>query len=357
MRQVNLPASCLKSERRKGNLLKETLDRYRQLTVKRMYSIIPDREPRSTLYDLMLEYPAREGKGLRPALCLSACQAFGGSAEACLNSATAIELYHNAFLIHDDIEDGSTHRRGKPTLWAEHGMPVAVNAGDGIMSLALKPLINNVEFMGVEKTFRVIKEITNMAQYSVEGQAMELGWIRDNNWVVTEKQYLLMCLKKTCWYTTIIPCRIGAIIAGAGEKQVNAFNRIGYFLGIAFQIQDDILNLTGDENIYGKETAGDIWEGKRTIMLIYLLHRLKGRQLNRALKIMATPREKKCAEDILWILNKMKEMGSIEYAKGFAYRYAKVAKEKLDDLFEGLPPSIHVEFLREVVFYVIEREL
>ncbi|MGE5405419.1 MAG: polyprenyl synthetase family protein [Candidatus Saccharibacteria bacterium] len=322
-----------------------------------MHSIIPDREPRSTLYDLMIEYPARDGKGLRPALCLSACQLFGGSIEACLNSATAIELYHNSFLVHDDLEDGSTHRRGKPTLWVEHGLPVAVNVGDGLMVMAIKPLINNIEFIGVDKTFKVIREIVNMAQYSSEGQAIELGWVRDNQWKLTERDYLLMCLKKTCWYTCMTPCRVGAIIAGAKWPHVIAFNKIGYHLGIAFQIQDDILNLIGDEGLYGKESAGDIWEGKRTLILIHLLNTLKGHELEKTLRILATPREAKEPRDVYWVLQKMHDYGSIEYAKKFAFNFALVCEEHLEKLLAGTPHNEHADFLREVVYYVIERDL
>lgn len=337
--------------------LYEMLAYYRELSMRRMYSIIPDREPRRTFYDLMVEYPARSGKGLRPALCLSTCQAFGGSIDSCLNSATSIELYHNAFLVHDDVEDGSTYRRGKSTLWVEHSMPVAVNVGDGLMVMAIKPLLNNIESLGVEKTFKVISEIVRMAQYSAEGQAMELGWVRDNNWRVAERDYLLMCLKKTCWYTCITPCRVGAIIAGAPDHQIQLFNKICYHFGIAFQIQDDILNLIGDEGLYGKESSGDIWEGKKTLILIHLLNSLKGKELEKTITILSTPREKKDPGDVLWILQNMNDHGSIKYARDFAYKYARISEKWLETLLKEVPSSKYADFLRELVYYVIEREL
>ena len=109
-----------------------------------------------------------------------------------------------------------------------------------------------------------------MMQESLEGQAMELGWIRDNRCDLDDRDYLRMVLKKTCWYSFIQPCRIGALIATRDGLNLDRFNRFGYFLGAAFQIQDDLLNLTGDEDRYGKEIGGDLLEGKRTLMLLHL---------------------------------------------------------------------------------------
>ena len=102
---------------------------------------------------------------------------------------------------------------------------------------------------------------------TIEGQAMELGWIRDNDCTATDDDYLLMVLKKTCWYSFIHPCRIGALVSGREGVDLDSFNRFGYYLGAAFQIQDDVLNLEGDRGKYGKEIGGDLLEGKRTLIL------------------------------------------------------------------------------------------
>ncbi len=97
---------------------------------------LPGGEPRRYLYDLLTEYPTRSGKGLRPVLCMASCAAFGGSFDAALPFATALELLHTAFLVHDDIQDGSSLRRGRPALHVEHGVPLALNAGDALAALA-----------------------------------------------------------------------------------------------------------------------------------------------------------------------------------------------------------------------------
>ena len=115
-----------------------------------------------------------------------------------------------------------------------------------------------------------------MARESIEGQAIELGWRRDNALRLGDADYLEMVLKKTCWYTTIYPSRVGALIGTRGDCDLDRFVRFGFFLGAAFQIQDDLLNLEGDPLRYGKELDGDLWEGKRTLMLIHLLRKAGG---------------------------------------------------------------------------------
>src|SRR5688500_9630569 len=114
------------------------LGAYRDLSLKKLIEFIPDREPKKYLYDLMTRYPKRGGKGFRPSLCLAACNIFGGTTEEAMNSAIALELFHNAFLVHDDIEDESDDRRGKPTMHAAHGIPIAINVGDAMNVLSIK---------------------------------------------------------------------------------------------------------------------------------------------------------------------------------------------------------------------------
>src|SRR5215813_7504588 len=118
------------------------------------------------LYDLLADYPFREGKGLRPAILFAACRAAGGRTEQALLSASALELFHNAFLVHDDIEDGSRFRRGRATMLEEHGAPVAINVGDATNVLALDLLLGNTASIGVRKALLVLREVERMARES-----------------------------------------------------------------------------------------------------------------------------------------------------------------------------------------------
>jgi len=183
-------------------------------------------------------------------------------------TAAAIEMLHNGLLIHDDIQDGSQERRGKPTLQALHGVPLALNAGDMLLLLSLRPLMDNVPRIGEWLAMEVLKETEVMARESAEGQALELGWRDLNDTTVTEADYLRMVLKKTAWFSTIYPARVGALIGSEGRVDPSIFMHFGFFLGAAFQIQDDLLNLVGGKG-YGKERNGDLYEGKRTLMLIH----------------------------------------------------------------------------------------
>ena len=148
--------------------------------ISRLYA--PGQRGSNGLYDLILDYPLRGGKALRPALSIAICLGLGGHLEAVLPTAATLELYHNAFLIHDDIEDESWSRRGKPTLHIDHGIPIAVNVGDAMLSLSLQPLLDNVERVGLGPALRILRAVAHMTRRTVEGQAIELDWVRNNTW-------------------------------------------------------------------------------------------------------------------------------------------------------------------------------
>lgn len=337
--------------------INKTLSRCKRIVIKEILKLIPRKEPRATLYDLIAEYPSRAGKGLRPALCISTCCAYGGAREQALNSAVAFELFHNAFLIHDDVEDGSKRRRREPTLSEMVGVPIAVNVGDAMNVLAMRPLIRNLGILGPEKSYIIFWEVERMARESMEGQAIELGWVRNNTWDLSPNDYYVMTRKKTGWYTCIVPCRVGALIAGRSREEVKVFNGFGYNLGVGFQIQDDILNLVGEEDLYGKERAGDLWEGKRTLMLIHLLNTCSSRERKKLITILSKPREKKKIDEIAYILGLMNQHGSIEFARRTAATFAKRAKFILHRKLADMPSSIHKRFIAEIVDYMIYRRL
>ncbi|HHH11910.1 MAG TPA: polyprenyl synthetase family protein, partial [Sorangium sp.] len=286
-------------------LVKDVMADYGAATRGLLFDYLPDAEPRHYLYDLVADYPNRGGRGLRPTLCIATARAFGASLDEALHSAVAIELLHNALLVHDDIEDESDVRRGKPTLHAQHGVPIAINAGDMLTLLSLRPLLHNVERLGPYISMRILEETGRMARESAEGQALELGWRRDNTLALRDDDYLEMVLKKTCWLGTIHPTRIGALIATRDSVDLDAFIRFGFFVGAAFQITDDVLNLIGNEQSYGKELDGDIREGKRTLMMIHLLRVAKSDERQRLVTILAGARYQRSDDDVRWVRERM----------------------------------------------------
>lgn len=344
-------------------LVSRILDEARQTVQAELTRIFEERRRTGygPLYDLLADYPFREGKGLRPAICLAACRAVGGRTDQAVLSATALELFHNAFLVHDDVEDGSEFRRGAVTMLRAHGAPVAINVGDATNVLAMGPLLDNVRAIGVRKALQVFHDVERMARESAEGQAIELDWIAAETFDLTDRDYVRMAYKKTCWYTVIAPLRIG-VICGSGPgvdaplgHELTPLIELGFLAGIAFQIQDDLLNLEAEEAVYGKETAGDLWEGKRTVMLLHCIRTAAPADRDRALRILRTPRDQKAAADVDWLLRAMRAQGSLEHGRRVAHEYCERALDVERHAMRPASESDDRQFLREMINYVIER--
>lgn len=382
-----------------GHSLHPYLDECRSLVLREIGEIIPSARHGQRLYELMRDYPLRGGKAMRPALCIATCRALGGSLESVLRSAAAIELYHNAFLVHDDVEDRSELRRAEPTLHRKYGVPIAVNVGDGMLALSMSSLLANTEIVGVGKALRVLETMSRMARESAEGQMIELDWIARGSWTLTDGSYVRMVYKKTTWYSFITPVRVGTIASGASSDCVNAFGRFASLLGVAFQIQDDVLNLVGSAP-YGKEIAGDLWEGKHTLILIHALRCAAASERQEAVRILqkvrppadtASGAEGEGVRDILQDLRERGQMSAdvyarlaaaidghpapsykttrdvefltelierydgIGYASSVAERRAAGAARALQRIQRRLAPSAHADFLHGLVDFVIRR--
>jgi geranylgeranyl diphosphate synthase, type II len=329
---------------------------YGELTHAAMRAYVPETEPREYLWDLVDEYPRRGGKAIRPALCIATAVAFGAEREEALPSAVALELLHNAFLIHDDIQDASRLRRGLPTLHSRYGVPLALNAGDALAILAGAALRDNRRLLGSRLAARVGDEFDLMARRTLEGQARELGWRRDVVLELDPDDYLDLIMHKTCWYTTIHPLRVGALIGSMGRADPDALVRFGFYLGAAFQIRDDLLNLVGDEARYGKESCGDLYEGKRTLMVIHLVRATRGEERRAVARFLAMERSERTAGDVAAILDLMRSHGSIDFAREFGLGIASAAEEAFETAFDDVPDSPERQFVHQLIGWMLERE-
>ena len=338
----------------KANLVSETLKEYGDMTRSALARYLPRREPRRYLYDLMTDYPLRGGKMMRPSLCIAAARLFGAMPEDALRCAVAIELLHNALLIHDDIEDDSEERRGRPTLHKLYGVPLALNAGDGLTLMVLRPLLENCDTIGDRLTLKIIEETELMARECAEGQAMELGWRRYNADNLDDSDYFEMILKKTCWLATIYPIRVGVLIGSRGRVDLEPFVRFGFFLGAAFQIQDDLLNLVADA-AYGKELNGDLWEGKRTLMLIRAFRQATVDERAHLAAVLQSERERRTCEDVAWMRHLIDRYECCEYARQIAQGLAGAAAHEFSLFASALPDSRDKRFLERMTTWVIER--
>jgi geranylgeranyl pyrophosphate synthase/uncharacterized protein with NAD-binding domain and iron-sulfur cluster len=330
---------------------------YRDMLADTLAASIPTREPQQHLYALVKDFIGRSGKGLRPALCVATARALGGRAEDAFPAAAGIEMLHNAFLVHDDIEDGSDSRRGMDTMHRRAGVPIAVNTGDAMNALAMRLFRKSGEQLGPVAALRIFDEVDHLIVETLEGQAMELGWVRDNDLTVGADDYLRLVLKKTAWYSFIHPMRIGALVANGDDRNLSRFDRFGYLIGLAFQITDDVLNLNGNVARYGKEINGDLWEGKRTLMLTHALGNANRTDRAWIGEFLTRPRERRLPREVLRLHQLIAGGGSIQWAQQSAAAFAKAAAREFDSsAFAGVPASPDLDWLRACTDFLVQRD-
>lgn len=225
------------------------------------------------LYAPLERFTASGGKRVRPVLALLGAEAVGGHAEDALSCAVAVELFQSAALVHDDIADEGELRRGEPCMHRTEGVGLAINAGD----LALVQVFETVladEALPAERRLAVLSQLALMERHTLEGQALDLGWVRDRRWDVATRDYLYMVESKTAWYSAAIPLLVGALVGGGSPEAARGLLEVGLAAGVAFQLQDDLLNLVGDAEAQGKDFRSDLTEGKRTLAVVWALEHL-----------------------------------------------------------------------------------
>ncbi|MES1204404.1 MAG: polyprenyl synthetase family protein [Pseudomonadota bacterium] len=338
----------------RATLVNAYLGDTRRLVIGDIHALLPQR-CRTSLYDIMLDYPLRTAKMLRPALCIAMCRALGGRLEDALRPATVLELFHNAFLIHDDIEDGAQLRRGEPALHHKHGISMAINVGDGMLALATSSL--RAGTAGLERGIRdrVFDIVDQMGVESAEGQALELAFTRWGRRTLSDRDYIRLVYKKTCWYSFVAPLLIGAAMAGAPPERTAPLHKLGGRLGVAFQIHDDVLNLTASASATGKDAAGDLKEGKCTLILIHALRLAEPAERVRCEWILRKKAAARSAADVRILRSLIDRRDSIGYARAAAARAAARAADALAGTRSWLPPSTHRDFIEGVLDFVTRR--
>lgn len=318
---------------------------------------LPQGEPGAYLYDLAQDYPGRGGKRFRPALLLLSCALVGGEPRRALPSAVALELFQNFALVHDDIEDGSQVRRGRPALHRLHGVPLALNAGDLLFGLVTEALLHNEALLGAERCVAVQRRFAEVFRRTFEGQAMDIGWVQHDH-LPTREEFEAMIRRKTGWYSGRGPLELGGFIAGADEALTARLGDIGEALGIGFQLRDDVLNLTADDaegtpaalgGSYGKEHGGDIAEGKRTLIVIELLERLDAPGRERLQAVLTRPAEETAPADVAWVIEQTRATGALDAVRERCAELGRSARV----LLEGLPETPQRRLLDSLVDYLV----
>ena len=305
------------------------------------------------LVPVMADYPGRGGKLLRPVLCLATCRSFGGNAANAIGAAVALELLHNCFLIRDDIQDSSLTRRGQPALHVRYGLPRALNASDGLLTLAFQQLSHLAEQLPRPLAARLMLEFEHLMRRTVQGQATELGWIEDARDDVSASEYLEMVTSKTSWYTTVHPCRVGALLGSGSDAHLDRLVPFTVRLGALFQICDDLNNLTGRPG-YGKDAGFDIIEGKRTLVLAHLLDHASWQDRQWVLRRLGPDASGLPEQRIEDVLAMMEAYGSIKYVRRFAQALALDALRMFTDAFAPAYCAPDLKFLVALVPYLLD---
>ena len=236
--------------------------------------------PRTKAFHEMLTYhmgwtgedagPEAAGKRIRPLMVLLSTASSGGNWQFALPAAAAIELVHNFSLVHDDIQDNSLKRRGRDTAWVKWGASMAINIGDALFVISNQAILDLKENFPAEVVVRAAEILNNTCLELTRGQFLDMSYEERTD--LTVEDYWPMIAGKTAALLSAC-CHLGALLGSADESKQEAYRSFGHYLGLAFQVQDDILGIWGDENITGKSAASDLLEGKNSLPILAGLSR------------------------------------------------------------------------------------
>jgi geranylgeranyl diphosphate synthase type I len=304
--------------------------------------LVVDRDPSTHgLYEMVRYHLALDGKNanggkrMRPLLGLLAYASIAGHHRAALPGAAAVELGHNFSLVHDDIEDGDTERRHRPTLWTVHGIPQAINTGDTLFSLSRIALHRLTELgFSDAKVLRLMRLYDETCLALCEGQYIDIA-TSESDAVMSVEAYFDMIGRKTA---ALIAAAIeaGALLATDDEAVIRRYRRFGWALGIAFQLNDDLLGIWGAEQATGKE-ASDVAHKKKTLPVIYAVEHAGPEDRARLLELYAM--EDPGRTDVAEIVAILERVGAREYTRDEARRYRDEALAELDAAGVVLPAA------------------
>ncbi len=298
----------------------------------------------SSLYRPLIYFLNSGGKRLRSILLLLCSNAISRNmTDEPINQAIAIELLHNFTLIHDDIMDNSEKRHNKLTLHKKFDVNTAILAGDALLALAYEYLNRDLTF----NSKKIFEEFTTALTVVCEGQALDKEF--ETKRKVSSKEYFEMISKKTGALIKAT-CKIGALTRTSDERIVNKLGEFGETMGIAFQIQDDLLDVIGNENLFGKKKGSDLVEGKKTFLLVNAQKKARGKKLDKIEKLIKNkgirPNQIKEFIDLFY------ELGVIDLATNEISKLNERANSILDDLSD----EIEVDNLRQFLSLIINRQ-
>jgi geranylgeranyl pyrophosphate synthase len=285
------------------------------------------------------------GTRIRPALCLLTCEALGSSQQKAVPFAAAVEILHNMLLVHDDIEDGDEVRRNRPTVWVKYGLENAINVGDYTLGRALSSILTTS--VSPERKNQLLGAFIEAYENTCRGQALDLNWRGSEK--LTVESYMKLVRLKTGDYLALGMVG-GAIIADVPPVALQNIRQLGDKIGPAFQIRDDMLDLTKGKG-RGGQIGNDIREGKPSILFAHTLDAAEGKDRDKLLQIALKGRAQTTEDDIQTITRLYQKYGAIEYARSTAQKLVKEALELVEQM-----PIENKAFFRKIVNFMAQRD-
>lgn len=306
---------------------------------------IPRTGEPATLHQPMWELLDRGGKRFRPALTLLFCKAVGGEERKALPAAAAVEILHNMTLIHDDIEDRSELRRGKPCIHIMFGESAAINSGDAMLIKVFQAAADGP--LDAATKVKLTERFAERAFQITRGQALEFEL---NSRKSFSDEEVVEVLRNKTGALVALSCEAGAIVGGAKRSQFLTATEFGESIGVGFQIVDDLLNVVGDVRKYGKEIGGDIREGKRTIMAAHLVKSASAEDRDRFMSMLG--KSAISNDEISAAIDMYKKYGSLDHGKKVANDYIEKGLEALSKL----PKSSARQTLETLARFLVQRD-
>ncbi|MGC8628833.1 MAG: polyprenyl synthetase family protein [Candidatus Micrarchaeia archaeon] len=325
---------------------KQYIELHRKEVYDTICKYVPIKEPVEN-HKIMRDYIDRQGSYRRPGLVLLSAQLFGSSIEKALLPAAAQQLSEDWILMQDDVEDDSEMRRGKPAAQKLYGAIHAFNASNlGHMAMwrMLKDYLLQV---GPAIGNKIYEKFYDMLEYTVDGQYIEnnfIHYIKDLD-KADESLYYRIADSKTSYYTVYGPLQIGAITANASDEMLGILKQIGQPVGVAFQITDDILDMTADEKVFGKKNFGDLYEGKVTLIILHAYSHATQEEKQKINAIYKKERKDKTQDEIEFLRSVIEKYNSINYAQEVAKKYGELAKSKIEQYKDKLPQNEYTQIL------------
>lgn len=335
---------------------KEFIAAHKEIIYNKICEYIPSGNPKRFNEEIMRCYVDRKGKYARPSLILLWSLLYGKNIEDSILPAAAQQLSEDSILMHDDILDNNSIRRGGPAAHILYGNEYAVTAGDALFAISFK-IANDAAYALGSRGNTYFSKFNDIITKTMQGQYLDVTLTKNKDIMhFTLEDYYESIHAKTAYYSVYGPMQSGAIIADASEEVINKIPLYGTPAGLAFQIADDMLDCTSTDSQLGKSVGNDIREGVKTIILWHSVQNANSNALEKLKTIYAKDPKDKTAEDIKFVIDTFNDLGSIKFAQEEAEKLTTKSLKLFEDATHDINESWIKKVARDSISYNIKRK-